>query len=100
MRFTPISSSLFTIPGQIYHGIGRGEYFLTRRNFSTVRDNPNWLGLEIGTLTKRSGDLFQPNTRRLGVNWGVAKHITVSPQIYWNGAFKQVSPGFRIGIGL
>lgn len=71
-----------------------------RRNFSTVRDNPNWLGVEIGTLTKRSGDLFQPNTMRLGVNWGVAKHVTVSPQLYWNGAFRQVSPGFRIGIGL
>ncbi len=71
-----------------------------RRNLSQDRENPNWLGVEIGTLTKRNGDIFQPNTMRLGVNWGVAKHITVSPQLYWNGAFKQVSPGFRIGIGL
>lgn len=71
-----------------------------RRNLSNKRDSPNWLGVEIGTLTKRSGDIFQPNTMRLGVNWNAGKHITVSPQLYWNGFFQQVSPGFRIGIGL
>ncbi|NHE56298.1 hypothetical protein [Cyclobacterium plantarum] len=71
-----------------------------RRNFSNQKDKPNWLGIEIGTLTKRSGDIFAPNTHRLGVNWQVGKHITVSPQLYFNGFFKQVSPGFRIGIGL
>ncbi|SHN07385.1 hypothetical protein SAMN04488057_10663 [Cyclobacterium lianum] len=71
-----------------------------RRNFSNHKDKPNWLGVELGTLTKRSGDIFQPNTHRLGVNWQVGKHITVSPQLYFNGFFRQVSPGFRIGIGL
>lgn len=71
-----------------------------RRNLSNKRDSPNWLGVEIGTLTKKSGDIFQPNTMRLGVNWNAGKHITVSPQLYWNGFFQQVSPGFRIGIGL
>ncbi len=71
-----------------------------RRNLSHEKGNPNWLGVEIGTLTKRSGDIFQPNAMRLGVNWNTGKHITVSPQLYWNGFFRQVSPGFRIGIGL
>lgn len=71
-----------------------------RRNFSNQKDNPNWLGIELGTRTKRSGDIFQPNTKRLGVNWQVGKHISVAPQLYFNGFFKQVSPGFRIGIGL
>ena len=71
-----------------------------RRNFSNQRDKPNWLGLEIGTLTKRNGDIFQPNTMRLGMNWQAGKHITVSPQLYFNGFFKDVSPGFRVGIGL
>jgi hypothetical protein len=71
-----------------------------RRNFSTQKDQPNWLGIELGTLTKRSGDIFQSNTMRLGVNWQAGKHITVAPQLYFNGFFQQVSPGFRIGIGL
>lgn len=71
-----------------------------RRNLSNERGKPNWLGIEIGTVTKRSGDIFQSNTMRLGMNWQVGKHITVSPQMYFNGFFKQVSPGFRIGIGL
>ncbi|WP_194776279.1 hypothetical protein [Pararhodonellum marinum] len=71
-----------------------------RRNLSNERDKPNWLGVEFGTVTKRSGDIFRPNTMRLGVNWQAGKHITVSPQLYFNGFFQQVSPGFRIGIGL
>lgn len=71
-----------------------------RRNLSNQRDKPNWLGIELGTVTKRSGDIFQSNTMRLGMNWQAGKHITLSPQMYFNGFFKQVSPGFRIGIGL
>ncbi|MBD3627166.1 hypothetical protein [Cyclobacterium sp.] len=70
-----------------------------RRNFSNQRDKPNWLGVEFGMLTKRSGDIFKPNTLRLGVNWEIGKNISVSPQLYFNGFFKQVSPGFRVGIG-
>jgi hypothetical protein len=71
-----------------------------RRNFSHQKDKPNWLGVELGTLTKRSGELFQPNTMRLGMNWNAGKGIIVSPQLYFNGFFQQVSPGLRIGIGL
>ncbi|WP_373522140.1 hypothetical protein [Aquiflexum sp.] len=71
-----------------------------RRNLSNEKDKPNWIGVEFGTLTKRRGDIFQPNTRRLGVNWQAGKHITISPQLYFNGFFQMVSPGFRIGIGL
>ncbi|WP_373493728.1 hypothetical protein [Aquiflexum sp.] len=71
-----------------------------RRNLSNEREKPNWLGVEFGTVTKRSGDIFQANTMRLGVNWNVGKYISISPQLYFNGFFQQVSPGFRIGIGL
>ena len=71
-----------------------------RRNLSNQKDKPNWLGVEFGALTKRSGDIFVPNTMRMGMNWQVGKNITVAPQLYFNGFFKQVSPGFRIGIGL
>ncbi|WP_375583578.1 hypothetical protein [Cyclobacterium xiamenense] len=71
-----------------------------RRNFSDDRLKPNWLGVEFGLVTKRSGALFKSNTMRLGVNWEIVKNISVAPQLYFNGFFKQVSPGFRIGIGL
>lgn len=71
-----------------------------RINFSNDRLKPNWLGVEVGLLTKRSGEIFNPNTMRLGVNWEVVKNVSVAPQLYFNGFFKQVSPGFRIGIGL
>jgi len=71
-----------------------------RKNLSNQKEKPNWLGVEFGTLTKRSGDIFVPNTMRMGMNWQVGKNITVAPQLYFNGFFKQVSPGFRIGIGL
>jgi hypothetical protein len=71
-----------------------------RRNLSSQRDNANWLGVEFGAMTRQRGNVFAPNTMRLGVNWSAGKHITVSPQLYFNGLFQQVSPGFRIGIGL
>ncbi|MFC4874151.1 hypothetical protein [Negadavirga shengliensis] len=71
-----------------------------RRNFSNQREKPNWLGAEFGLLTKQNGEIFRENTMRIGMNWDVGKHINVAPQLYFNGFFKQVSPGFRIGIGL
>jgi hypothetical protein len=70
-----------------------------RRNLSNNVNSPNWLGVELGTLTKRNGDIFQPNTMRLGVNWQAGKHISIAPQLYFNGFFQQVSPGIRVGIG-
>lgn len=71
-----------------------------RRNLSHQKENPNWLGVEFGLLTKQKGDVFRTNTMRLGVNWDAGKNINVSPQLYFNGFFQQVSPGLRIGIGL
>jgi hypothetical protein len=36
----------------------------------------------------------------IGKKFQAAKHITVAPQMYFDAFFKNVSPGFRIGIGL
>ena len=68
-------------------------------NFSSQKDDPNWLGMEFGTIVNRNGDVFKPNTMRFGLNWAVGKGISVAPQLYFNGFFKEVTPGFRIGIG-
>jgi hypothetical protein len=71
-----------------------------RRNFSGSVDKNNWLGFELGMMTRRSGNFFPSNTFRIGANWEVGKNITVAPYLYFNDAFKQVNPGFRIGFGL
>ena len=59
----------------------------------------NHFGVELGFLVSRSGDLFEKNTTRFGINWSPAKGIVVSPQMYIIGGFEQVQPGFRIGLG-
>ena len=69
-----------------------------RHNLSNNKSNPNWLGLELGYLTTRNGDLFEKNTFRLGVNWEIGKYITVSPQ--WYISDQQTYPAIRIGFGL
>jgi hypothetical protein len=71
-----------------------------RRNFSGKVEEVDWLGIEFGIMTHRSGMVFPANTFRIGVNWDLGKNITVSPYLYFNDAFNQVNPGFRIGIGL
>lgn len=71
-----------------------------RRNFSNDQEKPDWLGLEFGKLTSRSGEFFPKNTYKIGVNWDVGKHVQVTPTIYFSDLFKQVSPGVRIGFGI
>ena len=69
-----------------------------RKNLSNALNNPNWLGVEIGYLTLKNGDLFGKNTFRFGLNWEVGKYITVSPQLYFSNS--GLFPAIRIGFGL
>ena len=68
-----------------------------RYNFSNDIKSPNWLGVELGYLVNRNGDLFEKNTFRLGVNWEIGKYISVSPQLYFSGSSSY--PALRIGFG-
>lgn len=68
-------------------------------NMSNTIGKPNWLGMELGYLVSRNGDLLQKNTMRLGFNWDVAKFISVAPQLYMSGDFKELFPAVRIGFG-
>jgi hypothetical protein len=63
-------------------------------------EKPNVIGVELGYLVSKQGDLFGENTFKFGVNWSPAKHINVSPQLYITDNFKTVYPGIRIGFGL
>lgn len=59
-----------------------------------------YLGVELGYLISKQGDLFGKNTFKLGVNWSPAKFITVSPQLYISDNFKTAYPAIRIGFGI
>lgn len=67
------------------------------RNKSEKRD---FIGVELGYLISKQGDLFGKNTFKLGVNWSPAKFITVSPQLYITDNFKTAYPAIRIGFGI
>jgi hypothetical protein len=69
-----------------------------RYNLSNTVKNPNWLGIEIGYLALRQGDIFEENTFRLGFNWEIGKYISISPQLYLSG--NSSYPAVRIGFGL
>ncbi len=68
-------------------------------NIDKKSDKPNMLGVELGYLIVRQGDLFGENTFKFGINWSPAKHIYVTPQLYMTDNFKTVYPGIRIGFG-
>lgn len=70
-----------------------------RWNLSKKSVKPNMLGVELGYLIVKQGDLFGDNTLKFGVNWSPAKHITVSPQLFITDNFKQAFPGIRVGFG-
>jgi hypothetical protein len=57
------------------------------------------LGLELGYLISRQGDLFGQNTLKMGFNWSPVKGVFVSPQLYMTDKFNSVYPGIRIGFG-
>ncbi len=63
-------------------------------------DKREYLGVELGYLISKQGDLFGKNTFKLGVNWSPAKFITVSPQLYITDNFKTAYPALRIGFGI
>jgi hypothetical protein len=69
-----------------------------RYNLSKTKNNVNWLGIELGYLTIKNGNMFEKNTFRLGVNWGLGKYMTIAPQLYFSG--NSTYPAMRIGFGL
>lgn len=69
-----------------------------RYNLSHTIGKPNWLGIELGYLAFKQGNLFDKNTFRLGINWEIGKYISISPQLYLSGDL--CYPAIRIGFGL
>jgi hypothetical protein len=81
---------------QIQNFINLGYRF----NLSNSLKSYNWIGLEIGYLTKSKGDLFREPTFRIGTMIDLRYNITLSPQLYIDDGFKNVYPAIRIGIDI
>lgn len=68
-------------------------------NTGRERNKKDMLGVELGYLISRQGDLFGQNTLKMGFNWSPAKGVFVSPQLYVTDKFKSAYPAIRIGFG-
>lgn len=71
-----------------------------RYNLAKNSDTSNWLGVELGYVTKQKGNLFDKNTFKIGVNWELGKYIRVAPQLFFTSDFSKAYPGIRIGFGI
>jgi len=69
-------------------------------NMNHKTEKRDLLGVELGYLISKQGNLFGENTFRLGFNWFPVKGVSVSPQLYFTDNFKTMYPGIRIGFGL
>jgi hypothetical protein len=69
-------------------------------NIDKYAEKPRLLGVELGYLISKHGDLFGENTFKMGFNWSPVKGVYVSPQLYITDNFKTMFPGIRIGFGL
>ena len=67
-------------------------------NFSKNYEKEKWFGLSFGYLVDRKTDFFEKNTWKFAINKRINQTISVSPEIYFNGFFKNIFPGVQIGI--
>ena len=68
-------------------------------DISRQTNKKEMLGLEVGYLVSRQGELFGDNTFKLGAHWSPVKGVFVSPHLYFTDDFDRVFPGVRIGLG-
>ncbi len=67
-------------------------------NFSSIPKKDRWAGINFGMLVNRKGEFFEKNTLRLGLYTNLSKSITVGPQMYFHGFFKNVYPGIKLNV--
>lgn len=71
-----------------------------RWNYNKQKKKKDLLGVEVGYLISRQGNLFDKDTFKFGLNWSAGSGISVSPHVYISDNFKTIYPGIRIGFGL
>jgi len=67
-------------------------------NFSKEIEKEKWFGLSLGYLVDRNTNFFEKNTWKFAIHKKINQSISVSPELYFNGFFKNVYPGVQIGI--
>lgn len=55
--------------------------------------------LTVGYLAHRRGTYYGPHTWRISGGIILTPNIRISPEVYFNGAFKNLSPGLRLSVG-
>ena len=53
----------------------------------------------VGYLVHRRGDYYEPNTWRITGGLNLTPNVKVEPEVYFNGLFKNLSPGLRLSVG-
>lgn len=67
-------------------------------NFSESSEKVKWVGLSVGYLVDRNTDFFEKDTWKLALRKSINQTLSVNPELYFNGFFKNVYPGVQIGI--
>ena len=67
-------------------------------NFSYSTERVKWVGLSVGYLVDRNTDFFEKNTWKVALRKSINQTISVNPELYFNGSFKNIYPGVQIGI--
>lgn len=67
--------------------------------YSWNKGKDNMINAEVGYLVSRNGELFDPNTMKVGFTWVPVKGVNISPQLYISDGFKTAYPAIRIGFG-
>uniref|UniRef100_UPI003216CE16 hypothetical protein n=1 Tax=uncultured Draconibacterium sp. TaxID=1573823 RepID=UPI003216CE16 len=70
--------------------------FSYQRNFSNSPEKDSWYGFSIGYLVGRNNDFFKKNTFRLASKKRINNTFTISPELYFDDKFEDISPGIRL----
>jgi hypothetical protein len=108
------SNNYFTSSYRIYL---EGQYFFSRdaankltidpNTFAVLqftqnekRSNPNTLSfvgnITLGYLVRRTGNWYEPNTFKFGLPILKNRHLSIEPQLVFDGWFKHVTPSIKL----
>ena len=85
--------------GVLQAGITFYNWNMNTNKLHHVKTDHVLLGIYLGRVMTRSGDIFERNTWNLSMTLAARGIVKVQPEIYFNGFFKNVMPGLRVQMG-
>lgn len=81
--------------------VSAGLSFFKKSEMGTIGRKPlvQTGQLTVGYLVHRRGTYYEPNTWRISGGIDLTPNIRVAPEVYFNGTFKNLSPGLRLSVG-